>query len=84
MSQSDKTRQKLVDSMRKTKSGATGKNESAEVDEPKKTAQQAPKAESGAGASTRAKPAAKKSDKKTDDSKQVDGYQSVRRRVWPD
>jgi len=80
MSQSDKTRQKLVDSMRKTKSGATGKDESTEVDEPKKTGQQTPQAEPAA----RSKPAAKKSEKKTVTSNEMDGYQSVRGRVWPD
>lgn len=81
MSQSDKTRQKLVDSMRKTKSGTTGKNESAEADEPKKAEQPAPKAQPA----TKPKPAARKSEKKpVTTTNEADGYQSVRRRVWPD
>lgn len=80
MSQSDKTRQKLVDSMRKTKSGAAGKSESAATDESSKTQSPAPKPEAGASK----KPAPKRSEKKTADKNEVDSYQSVRRRVWPD
>lgn len=80
MSQSDKTRQKLVDSMRKTKSGATGKNETVEADEPK--TEQPRAAEAAPTAKT--KPAPKRSEKKPAASNAVDGYQSARRRVWPD
>jgi hypothetical protein len=83
MSQSDKTRQKLVDSMRKTKSGATGKDDSAAADEPKKTETQAqaPKTTTA----PKAKPAAaKQTDKSKAATSEGDGYQSARRRVWPD
>lgn len=80
MSQSDKTRQKLVDSMRKTKSGATEEQESPAAEEQKKPESPAPKKSTGTGS----KPAAKRSEKKTVSEKTTDGFQSVRRRVWPD
>ncbi|MDY6980176.1 MAG: hypothetical protein SV201_09855 [Pseudomonadota bacterium] len=81
MSQSDKTRQKLVDSMRKTKSGTAEENEPAAEQEPKKTETPAPKKSTS---STGSKPAAKRSEKKTASDSTTDGYQSARRRVWPD
>jgi len=80
MSQSDKTRQKLVDSMRKTKSGATGKNESAATNEPGKVQAQKSKSDS----TTRAKPASRRSGNKSAAEPTTDSYQSVSRRVWPD
>lgn len=80
MSQSDKTRQKLVDSMRKTKSGTTGKNESAADEQQSKAESQTQKTEKPATA----KPTAKRSEKKTVVGNEADSYQSIRRRVWPD
>lgn len=80
MSQSDKTRQKLVDSMRKTKSGSTGKNDAVEADEPKTAPSRPPETAS----TVKTKPAPKRSEKKPVVSNAVDGYQSARRRVWPD
>lgn len=81
MSQSDKTRQKLVDSMRKTKSGTTEDNESTSAEEQNKTKTPAPKKSSAATGSS---PAEKRNEKNTAGKNQTDGYQSVRRRVWPD
>ncbi|MDR9437454.1 MAG: hypothetical protein RI563_11275 [Thiohalophilus sp.] len=81
MSQSDKTRQKLVDSMRKTKSGTTEDNESVSAEEKNKTETPAPKKTSTA---TGSRTAAKRNEKNTTGKNQADGYQSVRRRVWPD
>ena len=81
MSQSDKTRQKLVDSMRKTKSGTTEDNASASADEQNKTETAAPKKSSTA---TGSRPAAKRNEKNTSGKNKADGCQSVRRRVWPD
>jgi len=80
MSQSDKTRQKLVDSMRKTKSGATGKSESAATNEPGEAQAQTSKPDS----TTRAKPASRRSGSKAAAEPITDSYQSVSRRVWPD
>jgi len=80
MSQSDKTRQKLVDSMRKTKSGATGKSESAEAKEQSKAQAQKSKSDS----TTRAKPASRRSGSKSAAEHTTDSYRSVSRRVWPD
>jgi hypothetical protein len=80
MSQSDKTRQKLVDSMRKTKSGATAKSESAATVEPDKVDAVATKKPTA----SRTKPAPKRSGKKPVADNSVDSYQSVRHRVWPD
>lgn len=80
MSQSDKTRQKLVDSMRKTKSGNTGKSATVSADEPNKAQPSTQKAETP----SRPKPAPKRSEKKPASTGDVDSYQSARRRVWPD
>lgn len=80
MSESDKTRQKLVDSMRKTKSDPADKeqpNSTTEKTEPKKTEPAASdnKADKAVKKKTKAKP------EKTVD---IDAYQSRRGRVWPD
>ncbi|MGD8407158.1 MAG: hypothetical protein PVG50_04055 [Thiohalophilus sp.] len=80
MSQSDKTRQKLVDSMRKTKSGNTGKSATVSADEPSKVQPRTQKAETPPNP----KPAPKRSEKKPVSGSDVDSYQSARRRVWPD
>jgi len=80
MSQSDKTKQKLVDSMRKTKSGTTGKSEPAVAGEQESSQLLPPKAEKGSSK----KPAARRSGMKESVKKEVDSYQSIRRRVWPD
>jgi len=80
MSESDKTRQKLVDSMRKTKSGAADKEQTqttAEKTEPEKT-------QPAASGSKTGKAAKKPSKTKAENSVDVDAYQSRKRRVWPD
>ena len=80
MSQSDKTRQKLVDSMRKTKSGNTGKSGAVSPDEPNKVQAKTQKAET----TSSPKPAPKRSEKKPVSTSDIDSYQSARSRVWPD
>ncbi len=78
MSESDKTRQKLVDSMRKTKSGTADKehaNTTAEKTAPEKT--------QPAASENKASKAVKKPSKQKSQNS-VDAYQSMRRRVWPD
>ncbi|MDZ7661699.1 hypothetical protein [Thiohalophilus sp.] len=80
MSESDKTRQKLVDSMRKTKSDSADKaqsNPTSGKTEPEKT----PPAASGNKADKTVKKTAKT---KPENSGAADPYQSRQRRVWPD
>lgn len=80
MSESDKTRQKLVDSMRKTKTGTAGQVQSNTTDEkpaPEKT-------QPAATASKAGKTAKKTAKTKSENAADVDGYQSRKRRVWPD
>ncbi|MFP3874149.1 MAG: hypothetical protein ACLFV1_06805 [Thiohalophilus sp.] len=80
MSESDKTRQKLVDSMRKTKSGATDNEQSdttAEKTEPKK-------AEAVTSGNKADKAPRKTPKKEPENNVGSDGYQSRQRRVWPD
>jgi hypothetical protein len=80
MSQSDKTRQKLVDSMRKTKSGSTGKTGTESAAQQSKAQSKAAKPET----TSNTKPAPKRNEKKPVSGNQIDSYQSERRRVWPD
>ncbi len=80
MNESDKTREKLVDSMRKTKSGSANKEQTkptAEKTEPEKT-------QPAASGNKSARAEKKSSKPKTDNSGDVDAYQSRNRRVWPD
>jgi len=80
MSTTDKTRNKLMDSMRKTKASATEKVEPAVTKESVEKKQ--PQQSKPAAATKPAKVAAKKPTTKTSDTA-TGRYQTVRR-VWPD
>ncbi len=82
MSESDKTRQKLVDSMRKTKSGSADKEQVSTAAE-KTAPEKSQPATSGSKTKT-ARPVRKTTKTKQEDSVNVDAYQSRQRRVWPD
>lgn len=88
MSTSDKTRTKLMDSMRKTKESANAQStEPAAQSEPKPAAKAAPK--SAAKTTTKSAPAKKTATQKEPGnfsnrvSGETDGYQSGGR-IWPD
>jgi len=80
MSSQDKTRSKLMDSMRKTKEGATAKSEPAVTTKSKEKKQ--PQQKKPAPAKKTARPAPVKVTKKKA-STATGQYQSGRR-VWPD
>ena len=80
MSSTDKTRQKLMDSMRKTKAGSASKSDTPTTKSDTKTSSNAGQTKPAAKpAAARRKPAARQQVRKGGG----DPYQ-VGRRVWPD
>ena len=75
MSSNDKTRQKLMESMRKTKKGATKNIPAAESETKSKPAK---------ATSKKKNVSTKKEAAKAISKAKPDPYQSARRRVWPD
>ncbi len=75
MSSNDKTRQKLMESMRKTKTGANENSPAAESETKSKPTKVASK---------KTNITATKEVAKTISNANPDPYQSARRRVWPD
>lgn len=80
MSESDKTRQKLVDSMRKTKTGTAVQVQLNTTDEKPAPEKTQPAAIASKTGKTKKKTVRTKPENPGD----IDGYQSRQRRVWPD